>query len=90
MNGKLKVLLVDDDASLGEAVQLYLAKAGYEVFVARKGREGLQQVYQRRPDLVILDVMMPDMDGWEVCTRIRDFSEVPIIMLTAAARNRIG
>ena len=83
MGEKLKVLLVDDDARLVEAVQLYLTKAGYEVFVAANGREALQRVYQLRPSLVILDIMMPDMDGWEVCTRIRELSEVPIIMLTA-------
>ena len=83
MGEKLKVLMVDDDARLVEAVQLYLTKAGYEVFVAANGREALQRVYQLRPSLVILDIMMPDMDGWEVCTRIRELSEVPIIMLTA-------
>ena len=83
MGEKLKVLLVDDDARLVEAVQLYLTKAGYEVFAAANGREALQRVYQLRPSLVILDIMMPDMDGWEVCARIRELSEVPIIMLTA-------
>ena len=88
MGEKLKVLLIDDDARLVEAVQLYLTKAGYEVFAARNGREGLQRVYQLRPNLVILDIMMPDMDGWEVCARIREVTEVPIIMLTARGRNR--
>jgi two-component system KDP operon response regulator KdpE len=83
MGEKLKVLLVDDDARLVEAVQLYLTRAGYEVFIAANGREALQRVYQLRPSLVILDIMMPDMDGWEVCARIRELSEVPIIMLTA-------
>lgn len=83
MGDKLTVLLVDDDVRLAEAVAIFLTKAGYGVTVARNGREGLKRVYELRPHLVILDIMMPDMDGWEACSRIREVADVPIIMLTA-------
>lgn len=77
------LLLIDDDATLIEALRIYLSRAGYEVRAATNGAEGLKEFYDQRPDLVILDVMMPQMDGWETCRRIRDLSTVPIIMLTA-------
>ncbi|OGO40193.1 MAG: hypothetical protein A2Z04_08685 [Chloroflexi bacterium RBG_16_57_9] len=60
-----------------------LEKAGYQVITATNGLAGLQQMYERRPDIIILDVMMPRMDGWETCSRIREVSQIPIIMLTA-------
>ncbi len=78
-----KVLVIDDDEALGKVVSLALEGAGYWVEVAQHGLEGLQKLYQWRPDLVILDVMMPRMDGWETCRRIREISNVPILMLTA-------
>jgi two-component system KDP operon response regulator KdpE len=80
---KGKLLIIEDDAKLVEALKLYLRKAGYEVIAAANGLEGLQNMYAHRPDLIILDVMMPRMDGWEACRRIREISDVPIIMLTA-------
>lgn len=80
---KGKLLIIDDDAKLVEALELYLSKAGYEVITAADGLEGLQEVYAHRPDLIILDIMMPKMDGWKACRRIREVSDVPIIMLTA-------
>jgi two-component system KDP operon response regulator KdpE len=83
MSEKRKLLVIDDDAQLMEAVELYLTRAGYEVSTASDGRGGLQTMYLDRPDLIVLDIMMPEMDGWEVCGRIRDVSNVPIIMLTA-------
>jgi DNA-binding response OmpR family regulator len=78
-----KVLLIDDDAALLKLLGQYLERAGYEVSCAANGQQGLQTLYNERPDLVILDVMMPYLDGWTVCERIRDLSDVPIIMLTA-------
>ncbi len=78
-----KLLIIDDDAKLVQALELYLSKAGYEVITAADGLEGLQEVYAHRPDLIILDIMMPKMDGWKACRRIREVSDVPIIMLTA-------
>ena len=83
MSEKTKLLIIDDDEQLVEAVELYLTKAGYEVSTASAGRDGLQTMYVDRPDLIVLDIMMPEMDGWEVCGRIRDVSNVPVIMLTA-------
>jgi len=77
------LLIIEDDAKLANALKLYFGKLGYEVIVAANGLEGLQQMYVHRPDLIILDVMMPRMDGWETCRRIRELSDVPIIMLTA-------
>jgi DNA-binding response OmpR family regulator len=78
-----KILLIDDDTALLKLLGQYLEQAGYKVSRAADGRQGLQTLYKERPDLVILDVMLPHLDGWTVCERIRDLSDVPIIMLTA-------
>lgn len=78
-----RVLLIDDDVTFAEAVRHYLAAHGYEAQRAADGQEGLRQCYAWQPHLVILDVMMPGLDGWEVCTRLRELSDVPVIMLTA-------
>lgn len=83
MDCKAKLLLIDDDLTLIQALELYLTRAGYKVHSAGNGAEGLRQLYALHPDLVVLDVMMPHMDGWEACRRIREMSTVPIIMLTA-------
>ncbi|MCW5880676.1 MAG: response regulator transcription factor [Anaerolineae bacterium] len=77
------VLVVDDDATLLLLLRQALEKAGYGVVTAAHGLTGLQQMYEHRPDLIILDVMMPRMDGWETVSRIREMSQVPVIMLTA-------
>jgi two-component system KDP operon response regulator KdpE len=77
------LLVVDDDQTLLEALKLYLEREGYQVATAAGGKESLRRFYETRPDLVILDIMMPRMDGWQVCERIREMSDVPIIMLTA-------
>ena len=81
----IRVLVVDDDKTLLRFLKEYLEREKYEVFIADRGRKGLRIFYDERPDLVVLDVMMPGMDGWEVCARIRELSEIPIIMLTAKA-----
>jgi DNA-binding response OmpR family regulator len=78
-----RILLIDDDEKLTHLLQIFLTRKGYNVSVANSGREGLQLAYQFHPDLVILDLMMPGMDGWTTCKRLRDVSDVPIIMLTA-------
>lgn len=80
---QMTLLVVDDDVRLLEAVDLYLTQAGYQVKTATEGKAGLQGLLEHQPDLVILDLMLPDMDGLEVCQRIREASHVPIIMLTA-------
>lgn len=77
-----RLLVIDDDAALVELLQSYLSAQGYEVVTAVNGRQGLRQFYETRPDLVLLDVTMPEMDGWETLRRLRELSDVPIIMLT--------
>jgi DNA-binding response OmpR family regulator len=78
-----KVLVVDDEADLRRFVKLRLSRAGYKVFEASNGIEGLEQLYKVKPHLVVLDIMMPRMDGWETCRRIREVSNVPILILSA-------
>ncbi len=79
----VSVLIVEDDKNIAELLQLYLEKEGYAVTVAHDGGQGLSKFRAIRPDLVLLDVMMPVMDGWAVCKAIRSESQTPIIMLTA-------
>jgi two-component system KDP operon response regulator KdpE len=76
-------LLIDDDQTLLELLSDHLRVAGYRTLSANDGPHGLRAAVESNPDLVVLDVMMPGMDGWEVCQRLRDTSSVPIIMLTA-------
>lgn len=83
MNAQATVLVIDDDTVLLGLLRQSLEKAGLAVQTAPNGLAGLQLAYEVHPDLVILDVMMPRMDGWEVCARLREVSQVPIIMLTA-------
>ena len=77
------ILLIDDDETLLELLADHLSAAGYHLLRANSGLKGLRLASETEPDLVVLDVMMPGMDGWEVCKRLRDNSTVPIIMLTA-------
>ena len=79
----LSVLIVEDDRNIAELLQMYLEKEGYAVTVAFDGGAGLSKFRAIGPDLVLLDVMMPVMDGWQVCKAIRAESQTPIIMLTA-------
>jgi len=83
-----KILIVDDDKNIVRLMEYTLKAAGFEVLTAYDGQEGLKQIYAHQPDLVILDIMMPNMDGWTVCQRIREFSQVPVIMVTAKDRER--
>jgi len=77
------VLLVDDDPLITGPTAQALTQAGFQVQIAEDGRSGLQAALEIRPNLVVLDIMMPEMDGWEVCKRLRKESVVPILMLTA-------
>lgn len=79
----VRVQVIDDDANLTRLLGESLESAGYEVISSSNGLEGIKQLYASRPDLVILDVMMPRMDGWETLRRVREMSDVPVIMLTA-------
>ncbi len=78
-----RILAVDDDPLLLQLIEQTLHKGGYEVILAFEGQEGLQLLAERRPHLVVLDIMLPNVDGWEICRRIRKVSTIPIIMLTA-------
>ena len=80
-----KVLVVDDEISIVNIISLNLKKEGYEVLTALDGEEGLSLALNKNPDLILLDIMMPKIDGYEVCRKIREKSNVPIIMLTARA-----
>ena len=77
------VLIVEDDRNIAELLQMYLEKEGYAVTIAGDGGQGLEKFRAIKPDLVLLDVMMPIMDGWAVCNAIRAEAQTPIIMLTA-------
>src|SRR5919108_3662701 len=77
------ILVVDDERNIVQLPRLYLRNEGYQVETAANGREALDKVRQTSPSLILLDLMMPVMDGWEVCKQLRKTSDVPIIMLTA-------
>jgi DNA-binding response OmpR family regulator len=79
---KNKVLIVDDDVTLARFLSEFFVEDGFQTVTALNGAEALRQAYKEHPDIVILDVMMPGMDGWEVCARLREMSRIPIILLT--------
>ncbi len=79
----MKILIIEDDPTLRAAVVEFLQRHGYETLAAEGGQSGLRMAQERLPDLVVLDIMMPGMDGWEVCRQLRATSSVPILMLTA-------
>ncbi|GAC1327892.1 MAG: response regulator transcription factor [Chloroflexota bacterium] len=83
MTSKGQILIVDDEPGIIRLIAMYLEREGYKTVNARTGSEALEIVVDKAPALVILDIMLPDIDGWEVCREIRRTSDVPIIMLTA-------
>ena len=85
---KIQILVVDDEPRYLKLVQYNLEAAGYKVITVANGEEALSLVARKSPDLIILDIRLPGIDGYEVCTRIREFSSVPIIMLTAKGEER--
>lgn len=80
---KGKILVVDDDRNICELLRLYIEKEGYSIEIANDGGEALSKFHETQPDLVMLDIMLPVLDGWQVCREIRKTSQAPIIMLTA-------
>ncbi len=76
-------LVVEDDSNISELLRLYLEKDGFEVFQAADGGEGIRLAQEKAPDLILLDIMLPVVDGWVVCSEVRKTSQAPIIMLTA-------
>ena len=78
-----KILIVDDDKNICELLRLYMEKEEYEVVLSHNGEDAVNKFNQNNPDLVLLDIMLPGQDGWQVCREIRKKSNVPIIMITA-------
>jgi two-component system KDP operon response regulator KdpE len=83
-----KILVIDDDPSLVALLYHSLTEEGYEVYKAYDGQEGLRQIYSQQPDLIILDIIMPKLDGWQVCRRTREMSDIPIIILTTRGKEK--
>jgi DNA-binding response OmpR family regulator len=83
-----KILVIDDEETTVQLIAILLERRGYEVIKAFRAEDGLRKAYRHQPDLVLLDIMMPDMDGWEVCRRLREMSDVPIVFLTARGEVR--
>jgi len=82
-----KILVVDDEPTFVRLVSKTLTHKGYEVLMAGDGQEALRLMFAHRPDLVLLDVVMPKMDGWQTCSRIREMSDVPIVILTGQQKS---
>ena len=78
-----KILVIDDDVAVTDLLSLLLKSQGFDVTSTNNSGEGLNLIRENQPDLVVLDLMMPDIDGWEVCKSVRAFSQVPIIILSA-------
>ena len=78
-----KIFVIDDDTAVTDLLTVLLNTQGFQVWATNSSSEGLTQIREKAPDLVILDLMMPEMDGWEVCKAVRAFSDVPIIVLSA-------
>ena len=83
MENKPKILIVDDEENICELVRLYIEKEGFDAIIANDGQEAVAKFNKKKPDLILLDIMLPIKDGWQVCREIRAQSKVPIIMLTA-------
>ena len=83
-----KILVIEDDEDIRTVVATRLKRAGYETTTASDGKDGLRHFYGDRPDLVVLDIAMPVMDGWQVLERLREVSDVPVLILTAATQER--
>lgn len=83
MPGDVTVLVVEDESSLREAITMYLGGEGFSVISSGLGEEALQLFFEEKPDIVLLDVMLPDIDGFAVCKRIREVSDIPVMFLTA-------
>ena len=79
----VKLLVIDDDSAVTDLLSLLLKSNGFEVAATNNSTEGLSMIRDMSPDVVILDLMMPEMDGWQICKAVREFSQVPIIILSA-------
>jgi DNA-binding response OmpR family regulator len=82
-----RILVIDDAPDLALVLRMQLERAGHEVITAENGRRGLRRFYETRPDLVVLDVRMPELDGWQTLERLRDLSDVPVLMYSGTSPN---
>src|SRR5512141_2889957 len=82
-NAGSRILVIDDDPDIAKLLTTILKPQGFTVYYACDGKEGLKDAYELHPDLIILDIMMPYVDGWDVCVRLRELTNVPVLMLTA-------
>jgi DNA-binding response OmpR family regulator len=82
-NMTTKIFVIDDDTAVTDLLSVLLTSQGFDVWATNSSTEGLTHIREKMPDLVILDLMMPEMDGWEICRAVRMFSDVPIIVLSA-------
>ena len=87
-DGSISALVIEDEADIRQLLRSLLEREGYAVAEALEGRDGVRKFHQSQPDIVILDVGLPDLDGWQVLERIRDMSDVPVLMLTALGTER--
>ena len=81
------ILVVEDDKNISDLIHMYLVKEGFDVRIAGDGGKALEEFQKKEPDLILLDIMLPVMDGWAVCAKVRETSKVPIIMLTAKSED---
>ena len=79
----IKILVIDDDSAVTDLLALLLKSQGFDVATTTNSSEGLSMIRENAPDIVVLDLMMPEMDGWQICKTVREFSQVPIIILSA-------
>lgn len=79
----VKILVIDDDSAVTDLLSLLLRSQGFDVSATTNSTEGLSMIRENSPDIVVLDLMMPEMDGWQICKAVREFSQVPIIILSA-------
>lgn len=79
----IKILVIDDDSAVTDLLSLLLRSQGFDVTATNSSTDGLSMIRESSPDVVVLDLMMPDMDGWQICKTVREFSQVPIIILSA-------
>jgi DNA-binding response OmpR family regulator len=90
MSDKIRILYIEDEPEMIELTRMVLEREGFEVLGAMGGNEGLEKIKQEKPDLILLDLMMPEMDGWEVYRRIKvdkDMADIPIIIVTAKTQS---
>lgn len=86
---QVKILVIDDDIGMTDMLVMLLNTTSPEVLIANTGEDGIRLARENEPDIIILDLMMPEMSGWEVCQKIREFSDVPILILTSIDSSKI-